>query len=32
MNEQRELISDYFFEWKGSFDQVDDILMMGIKV
>jgi len=32
MNEQREIISDFFFEWKGAFDQVDDILMMGIKV
>lgn len=32
MNEQREIISDFFFEWKGTFEQVDDILMMGIKV
>lgn len=32
MSEQREIISDFFFEWKGPFEQVDDILMMGIKV
>ena len=32
MNEQKEAISKYFFEWKGAYDQVDDILLMGVKV
>ena len=32
MNEQKEAISKYFFEWKGTYDQVDDILLMGVKV
>lgn len=32
MNEQKEAVSKYFFNWKGEHDQVDDILLMGIKV
>ena len=32
MNEQKDAIAKFFFEWKGSFDQVDDILIMGVKV
>jgi len=32
MNEQKEAISKFYFEWKGSFDQVDDVLLMGVKV
>jgi ligand-binding sensor domain-containing protein/serine phosphatase RsbU (regulator of sigma subunit) len=32
MNEQKEAISKFYFEWKGSYDQVDDILLMGVKV
>jgi ligand-binding sensor domain-containing protein/serine phosphatase RsbU (regulator of sigma subunit) len=32
MNEQKEAIAKFYFEWKGTFDQVDDILIMGIKV
>jgi ligand-binding sensor domain-containing protein/serine phosphatase RsbU (regulator of sigma subunit) len=32
MDEQKEAIAKFFFEWKGSFDQVDDILIMGVKV
>jgi serine phosphatase RsbU (regulator of sigma subunit) len=32
MTEQKEMISDYFFDWKGDYDQVDDILLMGIRV
>jgi ligand-binding sensor domain-containing protein/serine phosphatase RsbU (regulator of sigma subunit) len=31
MEEQKEYISNFFFEWKGSHEQVDDILFMGIK-
>jgi ligand-binding sensor domain-containing protein/serine phosphatase RsbU (regulator of sigma subunit) len=32
MNEQKDAIANFFFEWKGSFDQVDDILIMGVRV
>ncbi len=32
MDEQKGAISKFFFDWKGNFDQVDDILVMGIKV
>ena len=32
MNEQKEAMSKFFFDWKGSYDQVDDILLMGVKV
>jgi serine phosphatase RsbU (regulator of sigma subunit) len=32
MSEQKEIISNFFFDWKGDYEQVDDILLMGIKV
>lgn len=32
MNEQKETISNFFFDWKGDYEQVDDILLIGIKV
>jgi len=32
MDEQKEAIAKFYFEWKGIFEQVDDILIMGIKV
>ncbi len=32
MKEQKEAVSKYFFKWKGEHDQVDDILLMGVKV
>jgi ligand-binding sensor domain-containing protein/serine phosphatase RsbU (regulator of sigma subunit) len=32
MNEQKDAIAKFFFDWKGSYDQVDDILLMGVKV
>jgi len=32
MYEQKEAIAKFFFDWKGNYDQVDDILIMGIKV
>ena len=31
MDEQKEVISKFFFEWKGDYEQVDDILLMGLK-
>ncbi|MBM3419753.1 MAG: hypothetical protein FJY11_01320 [Bacteroidetes bacterium] len=31
MEEQREYISNFFFDWKGDHEQVDDILFMGIR-
>lgn len=32
MSEQKQIISDFYFDWKGDYDQVDDILLMGIRV
>jgi hypothetical protein len=32
MDEQNEAISKFYDEWKGDFDQVDDILLMGVRV
>lgn len=32
MREQEATITRFFDEWKGGYDQVDDILMMGVKV
>lgn len=30
--EQRELLKNHFSDWKGNFDQVDDICVMGIEI
>ncbi len=32
MREQKELLLNEFLNWKGSYDQVDDILVMGLKI
>jgi PAS domain S-box-containing protein len=32
MNEQRELILDKHYNWKGNSEQVDDILILGLKL
>jgi ligand-binding sensor domain-containing protein/serine phosphatase RsbU (regulator of sigma subunit) len=32
MSEQKEIISNFYFDWKGDYEQVDDILLMGIRV
>jgi ligand-binding sensor domain-containing protein/serine phosphatase RsbU (regulator of sigma subunit) len=32
MEEQKAAMSKFYFDWKGSYDQVDDVLMMGVKV
>jgi hypothetical protein len=32
MREQERIMTDYYYEWKGSYEQVDDILLMGIRV
>ncbi len=32
MDEQHKKVRDYFDEWKGSYAQVDDVLLMGFKV
>ena len=32
MKEQRHILSETLEQWKGSFDQLDDILVMGIRV
>jgi len=32
MDEQKKAMSKFYFDWKGSYDQVDDVLLMGVKV
>jgi ligand-binding sensor domain-containing protein/serine phosphatase RsbU (regulator of sigma subunit) len=32
MDDQKAAITKFYDEWKGSFDQVDDILLMGVRV
>jgi ligand-binding sensor domain-containing protein/serine phosphatase RsbU (regulator of sigma subunit) len=32
MDQQQEAMSKFYFEWKGEYDQVDDILLMGVRV
>jgi ligand-binding sensor domain-containing protein/serine phosphatase RsbU (regulator of sigma subunit) len=32
MSEQKDALSKYYYDWKGTFDQVDDILLMGVKL
>lgn len=32
MEEQKELLDEHFERWKGDYDQVDDVLVIGIKV
>lgn len=32
MDEQKMAITKFYYDWKGSYDQVDDVLLMGVKV
>ncbi|MBA3706342.1 MAG: SpoIIE family protein phosphatase, partial [Bacteroidetes bacterium] len=32
MKEQKELLNDYHHQWRGELEQVDDILVIGIKI
>lgn len=32
MNEQKELISTSFNEWKGHLEQVDDVCVIGVRI
>jgi hypothetical protein len=32
MREQKEILDDSIERWKGNLEQIDDILVMGIKV
>ncbi len=32
MSEQKEALSKFFYDWKGDYDQVDDVLLMGVRV
>lgn len=32
MNEQRELLNEYFEEWKNSLEQIDDVCIIGVRI
>lgn len=32
MSEQREILKSTFFDWKGNYEQVDDVVIIGIKI
>jgi len=32
MKEQKEILMNTFDAWKGEYDQVDDVLVMGVRV
>jgi ligand-binding sensor domain-containing protein/serine phosphatase RsbU (regulator of sigma subunit) len=32
MEDQKKAMAKFYFDWKGSYDQVDDVLLMGVKV
>ena len=32
MSEQKETLSKFYFDWKANYEQVDDILFMGVRV
>jgi len=32
MDDQKSAMAKFYFDWKGSYDQVDDVLLMGVKV
>jgi serine phosphatase RsbU (regulator of sigma subunit) len=32
LKEQKKILNEIFEKWKGSLDQVDDVLVMGIRV
>jgi hypothetical protein len=32
MDEQRNIINETHLQWRGEYDQVDDILVMGFRV
>jgi ligand-binding sensor domain-containing protein/serine phosphatase RsbU (regulator of sigma subunit) len=32
MEEQKEAMTKFYFDWKGEYDQVDDVLLMGVRV
>ena len=31
-NKQKEMLEAYFLDWKGSFEQTDDVLVIGITI
>ena len=32
MDEQKEIISKFFYDWKGDYEQVDDVILMGLRL
>lgn len=32
IEEQEKIVSQFYLDWKGNYDQVDDILFMGVKI
>ena len=32
MSEQKEIITKFYNDWRGDYEQVDDILLIGVKI
>lgn len=32
MNEQKDLLENFFEDWKGEFDQIDDVCIIGVRI
>lgn len=32
MEEQKEILEQTFDEWRGNYNQLDDVLIMGVKI
>ncbi|MBU8893680.1 MAG: tetratricopeptide repeat protein [Bacteroidales bacterium] len=32
MDEQKKVLEDEFYKWKGNYEQIDDVLVMGIRI
>jgi len=32
MDKQKEAMSKFYYDWKGTYDQVDDVLLMAVRV
>ena len=32
LEDQEEMLNTFFYDWKGQYNQVDDIIIMGLKL